>query len=128
MNFSDLLKLGFFISLALFATDATAQSAGTYRLITAGTSGQDTGYGSIGTATIKSNKSVQIKIKNSLDSFTQSYSGTVKGDSFTLKGTNTDRKLRIRIVYSSSKLAYGYYTILRGKKTLGGGEYSMTRR
>ena len=128
MHISAILKLSLFILLASFATDAAAQSPGTYRVITAGSSGEDTGYGSIGTATLKSNKSVEVKVRNYLDSSTQVYSGKAQGSLFTLKGTNTNRSLRIRIVYTSTKLVYGFYTILRGTTKIGGGEYSMTRK
>jgi len=115
------------LSVSLSAT-LQAQSAGTYRLLAAETKGDGKGYCSVGTVVIKTDKSVQLKSKNPLESNTTTFTGKAKLDGpFELTAPGK-KKLRIRIINYGTKYIYGYYTAFVGKQEVGSGEYSMTRK
>jgi len=115
-------------AMLAWPTTGLAQSPGTYRLLTVGTSGGEEGFGGTGTVTIRSNKSVVVKIKDPDDpSIVTTYTGRATKNPFTVNGPE-DRKFRIRINYRGTKYAYGTYTALEGTEVVGAGVYSMTRR
>lgn len=116
-----------FASVYLLPQSAEAQSVGRYDIVTAGKSGQETGYGSIGEAKIGENGKIDVTLTNYLVGSPVTYSGKLGGDVTELSGPQ-NTSVKIRIIYSNSKAVYGSYTAFRGQRQVGGGFYSMTRR
>jgi hypothetical protein len=104
----------------------SAQSAGTYQLLAAGTSGQEKGYCSVGTVVIRSNRTITITTKSPLESRATTYTGTISSKSFTASAGR--RKLSGTISYAGPKHAYGAYTAHRGSSRVGAGSFSLTRK
>lgn len=120
-----LLAVG--ITLTLLPTASVAQTAGTYTLLAAGTSLSEKGFCSIGTVTIKSNKTISITTKNPLDpSRAPTFTGTIGSKSFSASAGS--KKLKGTISYSGVKYLYGSYTAYNGSRKVGEGKYSMTRK
>jgi hypothetical protein len=115
------------LSIAFSPTTAEAQSAGSYQIVTAGKSGQETGYGSVGEVQIGQNSEIIVTLTNYLSQSPMTYTGKLNGDVTKLKGPG-NLSVKIRIAYSSAKVVFGSYTAFRGNRNVGGGVYSMTRR
>jgi hypothetical protein len=117
-----------FIALTALILPSTlsAQSAGTYQLLAAGTSGQEKGYCSVGTVIIRSNKTITITTKSPLESRATTYTGTISSKAFTASAGR--RKLSGTISYAGTKHAYGVYTARTGSSKVGAGNFSLTRK
>jgi hypothetical protein len=116
------------ILLPLSTANLAAQQAGTYNMVTAGKTLQETGYGALGTLVIGSdNKSVTVTVRNYLKPTSDKYTGKLGSNPFTLADAKGN-KLRIRIAYSSAKAIFGYYEAFRNSQMVGTGEYAATRR
>jgi hypothetical protein len=115
------------VAATAFTSNSIAQSAGTYQLLAAGTSGGEKGYCSIGTVTIKSNKTIAITTKNPLDpSPAPKFTGTISSRSIsTSAGT---KKLKGTVTYAGTKYVYGDYVAYSGAKKIGAGKFSMTKK
>jgi hypothetical protein len=121
--------LSILIATAAFLLPSTlsAQSAGTYQLLAAGTSGSEKGYCSVGTVTIKSNKTITITTKNPLDpSPAPKFSGTISSRSLSARaGTG---RLTGKVTYAGANYVYGDYVAYSGSKKVGAGKFSMTKK
>lgn len=106
-------------------TTTLAQSAGTYALLSAGTSGGEKGFCSVGTVTVREEGTILITAKNPRDrSPARRYSGSINETSFS--ATSGRRKLKGTISYSGEQYAYGSYIAYFGSKIVGRGRFSMT--
>ena len=128
MNATKILIIVCGVVAVCLADTLNAQTAGTYRLLSAGTSYGEKGYCGIGTVTIKSDKTVTVTTKSPLQSGTApTYIGKATTNPFSVYGPNS-RRIAIRISYFGDKYLYGTYIAYRGSTVQGAGEYSMTRR
>jgi hypothetical protein len=112
--------------VAMAPLTAQAQTAGTYALLAAGTSGGEKGYCSVGTVTVREDGNILITAKNPRDrSAARRYSGSIDETSFS--ATSGRRRLTGTISYSGDQYAYGSYTAYFNSKIVGRGRFSMTR-
>ena len=128
MNISKVLIIVAGLVAVSLPDTLNAQAAGTYRLLSAGTSGGEKGYCGVGTVVIKSDKTVTVTTKSPLEPGTApTYTGKASTNPFTVNGPN-QRRIVIRMAYTGDKYIYGTYAAYRGSTVQGAGEYSMTRR